>query len=82
MTAPDHDDRTGPADEQQVAQQPGAGTGLPDSAPAGGGHEREVGVTPAVQRGPAETSSDGEPVPDAPHESDEQRQPARSTDDL
>jgi hypothetical protein len=72
----------GPADDANVDQAPGAGSGLPQSPPAGGGHEREVGVTAAVDRGPAETTSDGDPVPDNPHASLDDREPARSTDDL
>lgn len=71
----------GPADDAQVPQTPGAAdTDLP-SEPTGGGHEREVGVTAAVERGPAELSDEGEPVRETPH-SGEDDEPARSTDDL
>ncbi len=72
-------DMPGPADDAHVAQTSGAGEGLETSQPAGGGAEREVGITAAVERGPAELSDEGDPVPDVPHTEDE---PARSTDDL
>jgi hypothetical protein len=81
MTA-DSEQRPGPADDAHVAQAPGSGAGLPDSQPAGGGHERAVGVGPAVERGPAELSDEGDPVPDDQHASRDDREPARSTDDL
>ena len=71
----------GPADDAVVEQQPGTGSG----AEGGGGQDgpdREVGVTAAVERGPAELSSEGDPVPEHPHASLEDREPARSTDDL
>lgn len=71
----------GPADDAHVTQSPGAGEGLETSQPAGGGHEREVGIAAAVERGPAELSSEGEPVPDLPH-TGEDDEPARSTDEL
>lgn len=72
------------ADEQHVEQAAGSGQGLPEG---GGGAAddaagREVGVTAAVERGPAELSSDGDPVPDNPHIALEDREPARSTDEL
>ena len=71
------------ADEQQVAQATGSGEGLPEGGGGGGDSEgREVGVTAAVERGPAELSSEGDPVPDTPHIALEDREPARSTDDL
>jgi hypothetical protein len=72
----------GPADDATVEQEPGTGTGLPDAQPAGGGHEREVGVSAAVERGPAETSSDGDDLRDDEHASVTGDEPARSTDDL
>ena len=73
----------GPADDASVTQTPGEASGLPTSQPAGGGHEREVGVSAAVERGPAETSSEGDPVPDdEPAGTSSEREPARSTDEL
>ncbi len=72
---------TGAADDVQVGQQTGAGEGL-GAAGAGEDDGREVGVTAAVERGPAETSSEGAPVRENPHISLEGREPARSTDDL
>lgn len=69
------------ADEAHVEQVSGSGQG----AEGGAGtdeQEREVGVTAAVERGPAELSSEGEPVREDPHISLEDREPARSTDDL
>jgi hypothetical protein len=71
----------GPADDAHVAQTAGVGEGLETSQPAGGGHEREVGVAAAVERGPAELSDEGAPVPETPHTGDDD-EPARSTDDL
>ena len=73
------------ADEQHVEQAAGSGQGLPeggDGAAGDDGGGREVGVTAAVERGPAELSSEGDPVPDNPHIALEDREPARSTDDL
>jgi hypothetical protein len=72
------------ADEQHVEQEAGSGQGLPEGGggAAGDGAGREVGVTAAVERGPAELSSEGDPVPDTPHIALEDREPARSTDDL
>lgn len=69
------------ADDAAVDQDTGLGQGLGD---AGATEEpaREVGVTAAVERGPAELSSEGDPVPDNPHIALEDRDPARSTDDL
>lgn len=71
----------GAADDAHVDQGPGVGQGLED---ASGDDEprREVGVTAAVERGPAELSDEGDPVPDDPHIALEDRDPARSTDDL
>ena len=71
------------ADEQHVEQAAGSGQGLPEGGgSAGEGAGREVGVTAAVERGPAELSAEGDPVPDNPHIALEDREPARSTDDL
>lgn len=75
------DNPPGPADDAAVDQAPGTARGLPESRPAGGGHEREVGVGPAVERGPAERSSEGDPVPENPH-TESTDDLARSTDDL
>lgn len=69
-------------DDATVDQSAGTASGLPDSEPAGGGHEREVGVGAAVERGPAELSSEGEPVHEDEHVSLTGEEPARSTDDL
>ena len=72
---------TGAADDVQVGQQTGAGESL--GADGGGqDNDREVGVTAAVERGPAELSSEGAPVRDNPNTTLEDREPARSTDDL
>ena len=71
----------GPADDAQVPQAPGvAETDLP-SEPTGGGHEREVGVTAAVERGPAELTDEVDDLDEEP-DSDADAEPARSTDDL
>ncbi len=51
----------------------------PDDASSVG---REVGVSAAVDRGPAEMSSDSDPVPEHPHASLDEAEPARSTDEL
>ncbi len=69
------------ADDATVNQAPGSGSGLGD---AGGTDQqsRTVGVTAAVERGPAELSDEGEPVRENPHASLEDREPARSTDEL
>jgi hypothetical protein len=72
----------GPADDAHVTQEPGVAEGLDQSRPAGGGHEREVGVAAAVERGPAELSDEGDDVPDTPHAAQDEEEPARSTDDL
>ena len=72
----------GPADDAQVPQSVGEGEGLETSRPAGGGHEREVGVTAAVGRSDAELSDESDPVPDDEHASLSGREPARSTDEL
>jgi hypothetical protein len=74
-------DQIGPDDEPAVEQQTGAAAGAQGSGDDDG-PAREVGVTAAVDRGPAELSSEGDPVPDNPHISLEDREPARSTDDL
>ncbi len=69
------------ADESSVDQDTGVGTSLG----ADGASEepaREVGVRAAVERGPAELSTEGDPVPENPHISLEDREPARSTDEL
>jgi hypothetical protein len=81
MTTPSSEQHPGPVDDATVEQSPGEASALPDSQPAGGGHEREVGVTAAVERGPAETSSEGDPVQDDEHVSVTGDEPARSTDD-
>lgn len=82
MTTPSTSGQPGPADDAQVPQSPGEGSGLAQSQPAGGGHEREVGVTAAVERGPAELSDEGDPVPTDEHLSITGEEPARSTDEL
>jgi hypothetical protein len=81
QTSPDDGTGTGAADDAHVGQQTGAGEGL-GAAGAGQESEREVGVTAAVERGPAERSSEGAPVREDTHASQEGREPARSTDDL
>lgn len=77
-----HDEPRGP---QLIRRRPGRAAGQhptapeTDSAEAGG---REVGVA-AVERGPAELSSEGEPERPLPHASlDEGAGKTRSTDDL
>ena len=75
------DDRVGPADDAVVDQQTGTAGGAQGGG-GDGGAGREVGVSAAVERGPAELSSEGDPVPENPHASLEDREPARSTDDL
>jgi acyl-CoA thioesterase len=82
MTTPNDRDVPGPADDVSVEQQPGQGAGLgadagPDPAP-----HRETGVRSAVDRGPAQTSDEGDPVPEHPHAALEDGEPARSTDEL
>lgn len=69
------------ADETDVEQATGSGQGVEGGA-GNDEQQREVGVTAAVERGPAELSSEGEPVHEDPHISLEDREPARSTDDL
>ena len=69
------------ADERRVEQATGSGEGVQEGG-AEDSEGREVGVTAAVERGPAELSSEGDPVPDTPHIALEDREPARSTDDL
>ncbi len=64
-----------------VDQDAGAGQGLGEGG-AADDSTREVGVTAAVERGPAELSSERDPVPDSPHIALENRKLARSTDDL
>ena len=78
----DSSEQPGPVDDATVEQTAGEGSGLAQSRPAGGGHEREVGVTAAVERGPAELSDEGEPVREDEHVSVTEEEPARSTDDL
>lgn len=58
----DSSEQSGPADDATVEQTAGEGSGLAQSQPAGGGHEREVGVTAAVERGPAELSDEAGPL--------------------
>ena len=83
MTTPTGSDQPGPADDAEVAQSPGEGSGLTQSQPTGGGHEREVGVTAAVERGPAELSDEGElERGDDDGDGDGDGEPARSTDEL
>ena len=75
---------TGPsedADEARVEQSTGTASDLGE-AEGGDAPHREVGVTAAVERGPAELSDEGEPVREDPHASTEDREPARSTDEL
>lgn len=78
----------GPVDDGDVTlQQGGATTASGGGATASGAtsdadEDREVGVRAAVERGPAELSDEGDPVPDLPHISLEDREPARSTDEL
>lgn len=62
----------GPADDAHVTQSPGvADTDLP-SEPTGGGHEREVGVTAAVERGPAELTENPDEDEDEEPDSDDE----------
>ncbi len=70
---------TAGADTTDVGQAPGTGSG---AAVGGDPDLRPVGVTAAVERGPAELSDEGEPVRNNPHASLEDREQARSTDDL
>ena len=70
----------GPADDAVVGQSPGVGSGAEGGADSSDAPAREVGVTAAVERGPAELSSEGDPVRDDARERD--REPARSTDEL
>ena len=80
----DSNPETGPStagDEPAVDQSIGSG-GSDGSGGSGGSDGRPVGVTAAVERGPAELSDEGEPVRDDPHVSLEDDEPARSTDDL
>ena len=85
MSVEDSNPETGPstaADEPAVDQSTGssgASDGGDGSNDSGG---RPLGVTAAVERGPAELSDEGEPVRDTPHASLEDAEPARSTDDL
>ena len=65
-------------DDAHVEQQTGSASPSTD----GGGDvdgSRQVGITAAVERGPAETTSDVESPPDV---DDRNREFARSTDDL
>lgn len=82
MTSPSNPDDPGAADDAHVDQHTGSGSSLGDAAATEGAAEREFGVRGAVERGPAETSSQGDPVPDNPNISLEDREPARSTDEL
>ena len=68
-------DREADVDDEQTPGQGETGSDVSSD-------QREVGVRAAVERGPAELSSEGEPVRDVPHASLEDREPARSTDDL
>ena len=56
------------------------GSGADDGADPPDSPAREVGITAAVERGPAELPSEGDPVRDDARERD--REPARSTDEL
>ncbi len=67
------------ADDATVPQ---SSSPAPGETGAAGSPDREVGVTAAVERGPAETSSEGEPVREDEHVSLTGEEPARSTDDL
>jgi hypothetical protein len=76
-------ERTGPADDASVPQEPGAAAPAPGTEGAAeSGGEREFGMRGAVERGPAELSDEGEPVRDRPHAALDDVDPARSTDDL
>jgi hypothetical protein len=76
-------ERTGPVDDATVPQEPGAAAPAPGTEDAAApGDEREFGVRGAVERGPAELSDEGEPVPGRPHAALDDADPARSTDDL
>ena len=80
MTEPSH-----PADDAAVEQQQGDATPAPgggDAAQPEDGDSREFGVRAAVERGPAELSSEGEPVRDLPHASLDDAGERRSTDEL
>ena len=70
---------TGPVDDPDVEQSTGTASGAEGGADVDDPPVREVGVTAAVERGPAELSSEGDPVPDDAHRD---REPARSTDEL
>lgn len=74
-------EQPGPVDDAVVEQSPGTASGAEGGADAEGPPTREVGVTAAVERGPAELSSEGDPVPDDAHPGRD-REPARSTDEL
>ncbi len=76
------DDQGGAADDAVVEQSTGTASGAEGGAHSDDAPVREVGVTAAVERGPAELSSEGDPVPDNPNTILEDREPARSTDDL
>jgi hypothetical protein len=69
------------ADMADVEQEVGTGSGA-DADGDVDRNRRAVGVTAAVDRGPAELSDEGQPVRDNPHVSLEETEPARSTDDL
>ncbi len=71
------------ADNATVEQETGAASGLEGAGQSHGDSDAgPVGVTAAVERGPAELSDQGEPVRENPHASLESREPARSTDEL
>ncbi len=78
----DSNPETGPS---TGADEPAVDQSIGNSSSSGGSDDsdrRSVGVTAAVERGPAELSGEGEPVRDNPHVSLEDAEPARSTDDL
>ncbi len=75
-------DEVGPDDDRVVEQHTGTAAGAEGGADSEDTGTREVGIAAAVERGPAELSSEGDPVPDNPHISLEDREPARSTDEL
>lgn len=78
----DGDDQPGPADDAVVEQSAGTASGAEGGADSEDPPAREFGVTAAVERGPAELSSEGDPVPDERETRLQDREPARSTDEL
>jgi hypothetical protein len=68
------------ADAAEIEQERGSASGAVGGD--AGGASPPVGVTAAVERGPAELSGEGEAVPENPHASLEDREPSRSTDGL